>query len=346
MNNNIYIPGLNGLRSVAALSVLACHLLYMNIGERFIVDWSIAHYAVTMFFVISGFLITYLLLQEKTKKGNVDIPKFYFRRILRIWPIYFIYIIFSAITMAIDGQFKEFRTTSLFCFLFISGNFISFFSDKGPKLIEHFWSIGVEEQFYLFWPWSVKIGHNAKKISIFTLFCIFIYIGIKLIIYKLIGPESSIYQFVKQTRFDCMLIGALGAFIYHKRHTLLLKILSNKMLQLISWSFYFLQGFNLIYFPIFFAHEAVAIATLVLVIGQIHNPLLSLELPVFNFLGKISYGVYVIHPLVLYVSAKFFLHFHINIWLKWALFSLIVTFFTILIAWLSYTYFESFFLKF
>jgi|GEM_PF-3393542 peptidoglycan/LPS O-acetylase OafA/YrhL len=61
--NTIYLHGLNGMRSIAALSVLVCHIFYTNIGEIYLIDWPIAHYAVTMFYVISGFLITFLLLR-------------------------------------------------------------------------------------------------------------------------------------------------------------------------------------------------------------------------------------------------------------------------------------------
>ncbi|MBP6663030.1 MAG: acyltransferase, partial [Paludibacter sp.] len=90
-NNRIYLPGLNGLRALAAITVLISHIFQDTFG-----NWGLEYLnlplftdGVTLFFVISGFLITYLLLQELGKTKTIDIPKFYIRRILRIWPIYY-----------------------------------------------------------------------------------------------------------------------------------------------------------------------------------------------------------------------------------------------------------------
>ncbi|MGC3978989.1 MAG: acyltransferase [Paludibacteraceae bacterium] len=86
----VYLPGLNGLRAIAALSVVFAHISQKGIadfGLPFFIDLPMAGYGVTLFFVISGFLITFLLLKEQAKKQTIDIKKFYVRRILRIWPI-------------------------------------------------------------------------------------------------------------------------------------------------------------------------------------------------------------------------------------------------------------------
>jgi peptidoglycan/LPS O-acetylase OafA/YrhL len=80
--NKVYFPNLNGLRFFAAFSVM----LYHFFGEGLING----HYGVVLFFVLSGFLITYLLFEEKEKFGKIEIKKFYFRRILRIWPLYYL----------------------------------------------------------------------------------------------------------------------------------------------------------------------------------------------------------------------------------------------------------------
>ncbi len=104
----VYFPGLNGLRALAALSVLWGHTFQDTFGiwktsagnilpshNFFSID------GVTLFFVISGFLITYLLLKELDKTNTINIPKFYMRRILRIWPIYYGYIIACIAILAI-----------------------------------------------------------------------------------------------------------------------------------------------------------------------------------------------------------------------------------------------------
>jgi peptidoglycan/LPS O-acetylase OafA/YrhL len=105
MKNKIYLPGLNGIRAIAALSVILAH------SEKFLASVSSKNYfgnfggyGVTIFFTLSGFLITYLMLKEIEKEIFIDIKKFYIRRILRIWPLYFLiaprlkdYIVFANI---------------------------------------------------------------------------------------------------------------------------------------------------------------------------------------------------------------------------------------------------------
>jgi len=92
MNQKIHFPGLNGIRAIAAMTVLIFHI------DQFLPHFDLkpvfhgpgmAEYAVTLFFVLSGYLITHLLLLEKEKFQKIDLPKFYIRRILRIWPIYY-----------------------------------------------------------------------------------------------------------------------------------------------------------------------------------------------------------------------------------------------------------------
>lgn len=91
----IHLPGLNGLRAIAALSVVIAHSTQEGISD-FGLPWlfniPLAGYSVTLFFVISGFLITYLLVNEFDRTDTVNVGKFYVRRILRIWPIYYLFI--------------------------------------------------------------------------------------------------------------------------------------------------------------------------------------------------------------------------------------------------------------
>ena len=96
-NNIVYLNGLNGLRAIAALFVLFSHIIqpeFINFGNPIRIRLPMAQHGVTLFFVISGFLITFLLLLEKDKT-EIDIRNFYIRRILRIWPIYYLFIIYA-----------------------------------------------------------------------------------------------------------------------------------------------------------------------------------------------------------------------------------------------------------
>ena len=99
-NSNIYFTGLNGLRFLAAMAVVITHIELIK-GQMFCENlWStnklifeLGGLGVIFFFVLSGFLITYLLLEEKKVSGTVSVKKFYARRILRIWPLYYLIIV-------------------------------------------------------------------------------------------------------------------------------------------------------------------------------------------------------------------------------------------------------------
>lgn len=94
-----YFPGLNGLRAIAALVVIVWHadifIVSFSLADFGLKQSGLAGYAVNLFFVLSGFLITYLLMVEKEKTGTIDVKKFYMRRVLRIWPLYYVSILIS-----------------------------------------------------------------------------------------------------------------------------------------------------------------------------------------------------------------------------------------------------------
>ena len=94
--SKIYFPGLNGIRFIAATMVIIAHIEgfknkmgYWNINDNNVIN-QLGNQGVKIFFVLSGFLITYLLLKEKARFKSIDVRKFYIRRILRIWPLYFL----------------------------------------------------------------------------------------------------------------------------------------------------------------------------------------------------------------------------------------------------------------
>ena len=159
---SVYLPGLNGLRAIAALSVLIAHVSQEGIadfGLPKLVNLPMAGYGVTLFFVISGFLITFLLIKEMRKTQTVSIGKFYLRRILRIWPIYYLFIIVSLSVFLCFGMPNQILVKELWFYLFFAAN-IPFITYQGIMILVHYWSIGVEEQFYLFWPLLVRISKS------------------------------------------------------------------------------------------------------------------------------------------------------------------------------------------
>lgn len=344
----IYFPGLNGIRAMAAFMVIFAHTSNRmgKFGLSPMVREDIASHAVTIFFTLSGFLITYLLLAEKQKTGTIDIKKFYLRRVLRIWPLYYIYLL---IVIVVSGF--EVNWAILF-YLFIIPNLrISF---KGlfniapgsgtlTSMIGHYWSLGVEEQFYSFWPWIVKNGKYLLKILIFLPI---VYVLIKFGL-RLIHAPYGIITFFNYTRFGCMAFGGLGAYMYFYHREKLL-IFKNRILEIIMYVFFILVLTGKFHITSIIDHEIVSFFTLVLIYNQIANEdvIISFENKILDFLGKISFGLYVYHPLIIYLlSLLIGSQMEDYPWIKTVVILILVILLTILISHLSYNYFEKRFLK-
>jgi peptidoglycan/LPS O-acetylase OafA/YrhL len=347
INNRIYLPGLNGLRALAALTVLVSHIFFDSFGKWGIEPLILPLFTdgVTLFFVISGFLITYLLLEEINKTETINIPKFYIRRLLRIWPIYYLYILIVIFALFIIGKQSDVLNDMLYYYIFFAAN-IPFLSATGISLIVHYWSIGVEEQFYIFWPWLVKLLKN--KILITATSVLLFWLFLKFGFYILYTNQSLAYKFINVTRFHCMMIGAIGAISYFNKNCLFLKIFTNRWVQTVAWIFFLLSGFFFEYIPAVIRAECVALLSLFLIMSQIEGKpkFINLENKYLDFIGKISYGIYVIHPLIIFFLSAIWIKIDLKIPFiaQYVLICFTVPFITILVAWLSYKYFEKPFL--
>jgi peptidoglycan/LPS O-acetylase OafA/YrhL len=147
------IPSLYGIRGVAAMAVVLSH-----IG----IAASNAAFAVICFFVLSGFLITHLLLKEFDKTSDVSLRRFYLRRALRIFPAFYGYATFYVVGRMIMGLHIDW--SSLIACLTYTGNYFSAFGGQPLETMVHTWSLAVEEQFYLLWPvifWAFA-GNRVK----------------------------------------------------------------------------------------------------------------------------------------------------------------------------------------
>ena len=176
--NKRYFPNLNGIRCIAALLVVFHHLEQAKhaFGIDNFYDVTIIKHAgrlgVGLFFVLSGFLITYLLLEEKGRFGDVDAKKFYLRRVFRIWPIYFLIIglsffVFPHIDLlyfpGANEKLAHNVAPRLALLLLVLPNYAFVLYDL-PYWCAQTWSIGVEEQFYYLWPWIIKYPKKSGRI--------------------------------------------------------------------------------------------------------------------------------------------------------------------------------------
>lgn len=339
------MPGLNGIRAMAAMAVVISHinLDLDTFGFAKAQGLSLANFGVTVFFTLSGFLITYLLLLEKEKTQNIAIKKFYVRRILRIWPLYFFYmlLVFGVLGNQMFG-------TSFWFYLFMMPNIPFALDLSGGALavlpfLGHYWSLGVEEQFYAFWPHLIK---KVKKTGVFLLSFAVLFFLLKIVL-KFVNAPHEIQTLLHYTRFGCLAIGGCGAYLFyfHKPH---LFYVQNKTAEIAAWVIFGLIAMNKFHFYSIIDHEIVAIITLIMIFNQVNNPrkLISLENPVFDYLGKISFGLYVYNPLIIYLMSLLFRKISIeNAFLNLGILYIVVVSAVVVTAHLSYFYFEKRFLK-
>ena len=149
------IPSLDGLRTLSIALVLLGHLYGtvhypQNAVSHFLSLY--AHFGVEVFFVISGFLITTLLLKEQQKNKRIDLISFYRRRTLRIFPAAFFFVTLMAI-IAYPLGYLAYAYTYTMCYA----------GQGRPWLLGHLWSLSVEEQFYLLWPFAFAFAFRFRQ---------------------------------------------------------------------------------------------------------------------------------------------------------------------------------------
>ena len=188
--DSVYLPGLNSLRFFAAFLVILTHieLLKEQLGFsnslKFLEQLILGGLGVYFFFVLSGFLITYLLIHEKEKTGTIKIKAFYIRRLLRIWPLYYFITLlaffilpnFEMMEIAWLQQFYHSNfTVNLVLFLLMLPN-LALALNPAVAHAGQLWSIGVEEQFYLiFISLSFLLKKRTYILIIFLLVSYFIF---------------------------------------------------------------------------------------------------------------------------------------------------------------------------
>ena len=273
MNKVLHFKGINGLRAIAALAVVISHITldldkYGLKSGIFGSDLNgkpkgllLASYGVSIFFALSGFLITYLLLREKELFQKVKISHFYIRRALRIWPLYYFYIFLCFVTYYFYNI--SYNHSVVPFYLFMMAN-IPMIMGKLLPFLGHFWSLGVEEQFYLFWPWFAKLEN--KKLLKLSITLVIILFGLKIVFWKF--GFSIPELIISVTRFHTMIIGCIGAIIYFSD---LKNNFSNKYLQFISWLVLILIALNKFPVPSLIANEIVSVITVFIIFAQIER---------------------------------------------------------------------------
>lgn len=374
LKSRIFFPSMNGLRFFAAFVVIIHHLEQMKYLFRLpniFFQWHfikiVGELGVTLFFTLSGFLITYLLLTEKERFGTVFVKQFYIRRILRIWPLYYLIIILGLFVLPQIHFFDipkftelvptHFKTKILFYFLLFP-NVINCLYAYMPYIAQT-WSIGIEEQFYYVWPWIMKKTTNYFTVMLMIIFGLLILTSVLSLFanhaddISMLDSKTKLitftWKFMAMLRMSCMAIGATGALLLYNLEMRVLRIFFKRISQIIIYATVFFMLMFGIEFP-FANHEIYSCFFILIILNLAANPdtLFNLENKVLDYLGKISYSMYMWHSIAL-VAALHTARF-INPNLDDALSNVVyyaLTFIgSFILSALSYEYFETPFLKF
>jgi peptidoglycan/LPS O-acetylase OafA/YrhL len=335
-----YFGILDSLRFFAFFCVFISHLFvffnfeFQNIFLKKITPYLFTqgNLGVTFFFVLSGFLITYLLFKEKDTYGRVSIQKFYMRRVLRIWPVYFTVVIagflvvpFVLHTLVYFGFpmqlaasfFAGTEVTRLPWYLFFVANIDMATNTAGAFFLAVLWSVSVEEQFYALWPWIME------KFSVKKVLTLFVLLGFFSFIYRYLHAyELSKLRYMTFSVLSDLVTGAFAGYLY-LYNSLMKKTLAGLAASWFSFLFVILipiaffcnkwieiQSFatQTSYFRVWYALMPQVLAVFFSVIilyccitpkistnGFFYKKMYKRISTVFEHLGKISYGLYCYH---------------------------------------------------
>lgn len=202
-----YLPGLDGLRALAVVAVLLYHSGYYLVG---------GYLGVESFFVLSGFLITTLLVADWRRHGHISLGNFWLRRTRRLLPALFVTLAGTLLLTALlaPGELRALSTDTLAALLYVMNWKLivaqqSYFDALSrPSLLQHLWSLAIEEQFYLLWPLACAIGMRLLRPAGFLAAVLATALGSSLLMAGLYnaGVETSRIYYGTDTRGSALLI--------------------------------------------------------------------------------------------------------------------------------------------
>jgi peptidoglycan/LPS O-acetylase OafA/YrhL len=293
---------------------------------------------VDIFFLISGFLLTYLLLVERQKNGKVDVMKFYIRRAFRIWPLYFVLLLIGPLMTYFFGE----QAPGYAYHFFFLGNFDLMANGTKSIATDHLWSICIEEHYYIICP--LIIGFIAIKrlpeVLLFIAACCLAFRGYISLTHEDVGNIIYVHTF---SRMDVLALGSLFGYLFYHKKLVFNHPLSIRLMVYATFIFVFLNvGYGEAH-TFFYAtiKKYFFVLTAAYWMGNFlfhPNSILSVEKPnIFHTFGKITYGLYMFNPIVIYLVLQAYSKYNFS---NYPLFIISVHAILAVICFLSYRFFE------
>ncbi len=367
-STTVYFPNLDGLRFLAFLTVFLSHVsgsLHGFVPPASFAAWLFevifrsGWAGVSFFFVLSGFLITYLILLEVQTTGNVDVRAFYIRRILRIWPLYYATLAFAMLFYPLLkrmlGLSEYVQYGEAWRYLVFLGNFdvIELGFNRGASSTNITWSVAIEEQFYFVWPLLFFIVPQRFYRLIFPAVII-----LSVVFRSLHTTDGMVLYFHSLAVISDMAVGGLAAYaaMYSPSFRTFAETLSRRVIAVV-----YLIGVLMFLFSgvITDALGAPAVVLQRVAFGLLfafvvveqnysrHSLLKMQSLKTFSRLGVYTYGMYLLHPVVITIlrGALRFARLDTPSFRGEIMFGAIAFVASIGLAIFSYTYYEKPFLR-
>lgn len=292
---------------------------------------------VQIFFVLSGFLITYLLIQEHQSCGEISIGAFYLRRIFRIWPVYYL-VMFLGIWV-LPNLFSAFEFCGSYWKNLLFLNNFDKGADCNSPQVKIAWSVAIEEQFYLIWPLIFAALYRTRALLIAAIALLFA--GGACFIYL----NQNDYYFHSLGNIHYLMTGCAVAFLFPQVKTALSQMKLVRMLILFSAvtivviSRLYFDWWWSVLLPVLYAGVIITLAA---------TPNTVRSIPGLHILGKYTYGMYMYHPAILVFTKMLFDK------MGWAyknsgsvnmVMAILALIATVVISYISYVYFEKYFLR-
>ncbi len=297
-----YLNGLNGLRALFALILLLGH-----IAQTDFCNWGVTLPKLPLpigcayaFLALSGFLAGY------RSHRHVSFHHYYKKKAERILPLYYSYLAVVLLAFLALGRMPELYRTSLWFYGALLPQ-IPFCSNTGLTPLVHLWFIGVLVLFYLIFPLFTRIKeHRQKTAALAISICWF---ALKSGIYLIAGKDTFIYRLISVTSFDCLFLGVYAGLLVKDGNKTIKAVSRNILIAIAAWLLFLASGFYGHYIPAPIRNEYAALLSILLILNvSSSKPLINLENGVCNWLGDISYEIYVVQILTIMLLSIWYRH--------------------------------------